>query len=65
MSDTLSTVIFASLAGLFVINYYLAKKDYQKSVQEYQETVQELLRLVREFDALQTKSGNDNPETSS
>lgn len=65
MSDTLSTVIFASLAGLFVINYYLAKKDHQKSVQEYQETVQELLRLVREFDASQTKSGNDNPETSS
>lgn len=65
MSDTLSTVIFASLAGLFVINYYLAKKDHQKSVQEYQETVQELLRLVREFDASQTKSGNDNPKTPS
>jgi hypothetical protein len=65
MSDTLSTVIFASLAGLFVINYYLAKKDHQKSVQEYQETVQELLRLVREFDASHAETGSGNPETSS
>ena len=65
MSDTLSTVIFASLAGLFVINYYLAKKDHQKSVQEYQETVQEILRLVREFDASHTTAGSGNPETPS
>lgn len=65
MSDTLSTVIFASLAGLFVINYYLAKKDHQKSVQEYQETVQELLRLVREFDASHTTTESENPETPS
>lgn len=65
MSDTLSTVIFASLASMFVVHYYLAKKDHQKSVQEYQETVQELLRLIREFDASQVKSGNSNPETSS
>lgn len=65
MSDTLSTVIFASLAGLFVINYYLAKKDHQKSVQEYQETVQELLRLVREFDASHAETGSGNPKTSS
>ncbi len=63
MSDTLSTVIFASLAGLFVVNYYVAKKDYQKSVQEYQEMVQELLRYIREFDSSHHQAGN--PETSS
>lgn len=63
MSDTLSTTVFAVLAGLFVINYYLAKKDYQKSVQEYQKVVQELLRYIREFDASQNSS--DDAEASS